>query len=30
VRRTLRFAEIFDRMKNGEAMLMLPFELKIK
>ncbi len=30
VRKTLRFAEIFDRMKNGEAMLMLPFELQIK
>jgi protease-4 len=30
VRRTLRFAEMFDRMKNGEAMLMLPFELQIK
>ena len=30
VRKTLRYAEIFDRMKNGEAMLMLPFELKIK
>ncbi len=30
VRRTLRFAEIFDRMKKGEAMLMLPFELQIK
>jgi protease-4 len=29
-RRTLRFAEMFDRMKNGEAMLMLPFELQIK
>jgi len=30
VRKTLRFAEIFDRMRNGEAMLMLPFELQIK
>jgi len=30
VRRTLRFAEIFDRMKNGEAMLILPFQLEIK
>ena len=30
VRRTLRFAEMFDRMKKGEAMLMMPFELQIK
>jgi hypothetical protein len=30
VRKTLRYAEIFDRMKRGEAMLMLPFELQIK
>ncbi len=29
-RRALRFAELFDRMKNGEAMMMLPFELEIK
>lgn len=29
-RRALRYAEIFDRMKRGEAMLMLPFELEIK
>ncbi len=29
-RRALRYAEIFDRMKNGEAMMMLPFELEIK
>ena len=30
VRRALRYAEIFDRMKRGEAMLMLPFELEIR
>ena len=30
VRRTLRYAEMFDKMKNGEAMLMMPFELTIK
>lgn len=30
VRKTLRYAEIFDRLKRGEAMLMLPFELQIK
>ena len=29
-RRVLRYAEMFDRMKRGEAMLMLPFELEIK
>ncbi len=29
-RRALRFAQLFDRMKNGEAMLILPFELEIK
>ncbi len=29
-RRALRFAELFDRMKRGEAMFMLPFELEIK
>ena len=29
-RRALRYAELFDRMKNGEAMLMLPFELEIR
>ena len=29
-RRALRYAELFDRMKRGEAMLMLPFELNIK
>ena len=26
-RRALRFAELFDRMKRGDAMMMLPFEL---
>ena len=30
VRRTLRFAQLFDQMKRGEAMLVLPFELQIK
>jgi protease-4 len=30
VRRMFRYAELFDRMKRGEAMLMLPFELEIK
>ena len=29
-RRALRYAEIFDRMKRGEAMLMPGFELEIK
>jgi protease-4 len=29
-RRALRFASFFDRMKNGEAMLILPYELQIK
>ncbi len=29
-RRALRYVELFDRMKNGEAMLMLPFELEIR
>ena len=30
VRRMFRYAELFDRMQRGEAMLMLPFELEIK
>ncbi|MCY7348901.1 MAG: signal peptide peptidase SppA, partial [Pyrinomonadaceae bacterium] len=30
VRKTLRYAAIFDRMKKGEAMLMMPFEMEIK
>jgi protease-4 len=30
VQKALRFAEIFDRMKRGEAMMMMPFELEIK
>jgi protease IV len=30
MRRALRYAELFDRMNNGEAMLMLPFEFEIK
>ena len=29
-RRALRYAELFDRMKRGEAMLLMPFELQIK
>ena len=29
-RRALRYADLFDRMKRGEAMLMMPFELNIK
>ncbi|MCA1622315.1 MAG: signal peptide peptidase SppA, partial [Acidobacteria bacterium] len=29
-RRALRFAQLFDQMKHGEGMLILPFELKIK
>lgn len=28
--RALRFAEMLDRMSNGEAMLIMPFELEIK
>ena len=30
LRRVFRYADLFDRMKRGEAMLMLPFELEIK
>jgi protease IV len=30
VRRMFRYASLFDQMKNGEAMLMMPFELEIK
>jgi protease-4 len=30
VRRTLRYAAMMDRMKRGEAMAMMPFELRIK
>jgi protease-4 len=29
-RRALHFASFFDQMKNGEAMLILPYELQIK
>jgi protease IV len=29
-RRTLKFAALFDQMKRGESMLMMPFELRIK
>ena len=30
MRRVFRYADLFDRMKRGEAMLMMPFELEIK
>ena len=30
IRRAFRYAELFDKMKRGEAMTMLPFELEIK
>jgi protease-4 len=30
VRTALRYAELFDKMQRGEAMLMMPFELSIK
>jgi protease-4 len=30
VRRSFRYASLFDRMQKGEAMLMMPFELDIK
>ena len=30
VRRAFRYAALFDRMQNGEAMMMMPFELSIK
>ncbi|PYS97981.1 MAG: signal peptide peptidase SppA [Acidobacteria bacterium] len=30
VRRMFRYASLFDQMKNGQAMLMMPFELEIK
>ncbi len=30
VRRAFRFSALFDQMKNGQAMLLLPFELNIK
>lgn len=30
MRRALRYAELFDGMRNGEAMLMLPYEFRIK
>jgi protease-4 len=29
-KRALRYAELFDKMQRGEAMLMMPFELDIK
>jgi protease-4 len=30
IRKALRYAELFDRMQRGEAMMMMPFELEIK
>jgi signal peptide peptidase SppA, 67K type len=30
MRKALRYAELFERMNRGEAMLLLPFELEIK
>jgi protease-4 len=30
VRKAFRYAQLFDQMKNGQAMLMLPYELEIK
>ena len=30
IRRTLRYAAIFDRMGRGEVMALMPFELRIK
>lgn len=30
MRRAFRYAEVLDRMSNGESMLMLPFELEIR
>ncbi len=30
VRKAFRFAELFDQMKRGDAMMLLPFELEIK
>ena len=30
IRRAFRYMEVFERMKHGEAMAMLPFELNIK
>jgi len=29
-RRAFRYMELMDRMKNGETMLMMPFDLRIK
>ena len=29
-RRALKFAALFDQMKRGESMLLMPFELRIK
>jgi protease-4 len=30
IQKALRYAELFDRMQRGEAMMMMPFELEIK
>ena len=29
-RRALRYMQLMDRMKNGETMLLMPFDLRIK
>jgi hypothetical protein len=29
-RRALRYMALLDRMKNGESMLLMPFDLRIK
>jgi len=29
-RRALRYMALMDRMKNGESMLLMPFDLRIK
>ncbi|MDQ3633519.1 MAG: signal peptide peptidase SppA [Acidobacteriota bacterium] len=30
VRRSLRYAELFDKMKRGETMMLMPFEIRMK
>jgi hypothetical protein len=29
-RRALRFMALMDRMKNGESMLLMPFDVRVK
>ena len=29
-RRALRYMALMDRMKNGESMLLMPFDLRVK